>query len=226
MSRTAQIEFLSRFAGTYDAIVRAMGFGPMWRAVADAAAPKPGETALDVCTGTGGVARELARLGARVTGVDLAQGMLRRAVRSWRPDDPYPCPGFALMDARQLAFPDRSFRVVTCAMALHEMSERERRLVIEEIRRVASDRVVITEYNVPPSGIRRLLFQMWRSFEYLESDDFQSFVTRDFEKRLEAAGLVVERSVDVNGYRVWCCRPEPDETAVAAEPPAAFSYAI
>ena len=214
VSRPAQIDFLSRVAPLDDVVVRAMGFARMWRAVAEAGAPKPRETALDVCTGTGGVARELARLGARVAGIDLARGMLRRADRSWRPDD-HPRPGFVRMDARKLAFRDDSFRLVTCAMALHEMSERERQTVIGEIGRVASNRVVITEYRVPTSPLRRLLFLIWRSFEYIESDDFAGFVAQDFRKRLEQADLVVDRSIDVGAYRVWCCRPAVRQSGLA-----------
>jgi hypothetical protein len=50
MSRPAQIQFLSRFAVAYDPVVHLMGFAPLWRAIAEVAAPAAGEWALDVCT--------------------------------------------------------------------------------------------------------------------------------------------------------------------------------
>src|SRR5512143_2418786 len=185
MSRPTQIQFLSRFAAAYDPVVRFMGFTPLWKAVAEVAAPGRGEWTLDVCTGTGGAALELARRGARVVGLDLAAGMLRRARRK-RSDA---APHFVRMDARQLAFADRAFPLVTCSMGLHEMAEAERTGALAEIARVASDRVVIAEYRVPRDARRRLLFRMSRAFEYAESDDFSSFMRRDLGARLEQAGL-------------------------------------
>ena len=205
MSRPAQIKFLSRFAAAYDPVVRFMGFTPLWKAVADVAAPTPGEWTLDVCTGTGGAALELSNRGARVVGLDLATGMLRQARRkrsAAAPEAPY----FVRMDARRLAFADRSFPLVTCSMALHEMAEGERTGALAEMSRVSSNRVVIAEYRVPRHRRRRMLFRMSRMFEYAESDDFGGFVRRDLGARLAQAGLVVGDAHDVGAYRIWACR--------------------
>jgi len=204
MSRPAQIEFLSRFADAYDPIVALLGFPVLWRAIADLAAARPGERALDVCTGTGGTALELARRGARVVALDLGPGMLRVAARKQHAAALGDA-AFACMDARRLAFRDGSFPLVSCSMALHEMDEAERALVLGEIRRVACDRVVVAEYRVPPPGAARLAFRLARLYEYWESDDFASFVARDFRERLEAAELCVVESRDVGAYRVWRC---------------------
>lgn len=204
MSRAAQIDFLSRFAGAYDPVVHFLGFAPLWRAVADVAAPRPGEPALDVCTGTGGVALELVRRGAQVIGVDLAAGMLRRACRK-RDDARARNGSFLRMDARALAFGDRAFPLVTASMALHEMEEVERARVLQEIARVAGDRVIIAEYRVPQDARCQLLFRAVRLFEYLESDDFEGFIARAVGDRLEQAGLRIETSSDVGAYRVWRC---------------------
>jgi ubiquinone/menaquinone biosynthesis C-methylase UbiE len=206
MSRSAQIQFVSYFAHTYDPVVRLLGFPPLWRAIADVAAPAVGEPVLDVCTGTGGAALELARRGARVIGLDLAEGMLRRA---YDKHNGFATSGgalFARMDARRLAFPDRSFSLVTCSMALHEMAESEREQVLREISRIASDRVVIAEYRVPQSVAGSLLFRLERAFEYLESDDFERFVRADLRAQLECVGFNVDRPRDVGAYRIWPCR--------------------
>jgi ubiquinone/menaquinone biosynthesis C-methylase UbiE len=202
MSRLAQIRFLSRFARAYDPIVRAMGFTQLWHAIGEVAAPAPGERALDVCTGTGGAAFELARRGAQVVALDLAAGMLRCARRKAANGS---APLLVRMDARRLAFGDRAFPLVTCSMALHEMSEPERTHVLGEIARVATDRVVIAEYRVPPPGARRALFRATRAFEYAESDDFEGFVRRDVGARLAAAGLQVTAARAVGPYHVWRC---------------------
>ena len=55
--------------------------------------------------------------------------------------------GFVELDARELPFPNGAFPLVTCCMALHEMSEPERDRVVREIRRVTSDRVVVADYR-------------------------------------------------------------------------------
>jgi hypothetical protein len=113
------------------------------------------------------------------------------------------------MDARRLAFRNRTFAHVTCAMALHEMAEQERDQVLRELQRVASDRVLITDYRVPPSGWSRPFFHLMRIFEYLESDDFESYRADDLPARLEKAGFHVEETWDAGPYRIWPCRVAP-----------------
>jgi demethylmenaquinone methyltransferase/2-methoxy-6-polyprenyl-1,4-benzoquinol methylase len=205
MSRPAQIEFLSRLARAYDPVARVMGFRPLWEALAARAAPSPGERCVDVCAGTGGVALALARRGARVLGVDLSPGMLARARRKALRAGLESRARFARMDARSLALPDASVPLVTCAMALHEMSEDERESVIAELRRVASRRVLVGEYRVPAPGWRRGFFQLRRAYEYLESDDFQGFTSVDVGSRLAAVGFSVESPLDEGPYRIWPC---------------------
>ena len=110
------------------------------------------------------------------------------------------------MDARRLAFRDRHFPLVTCCMAVHEMAEGERTSALAELCRVARERVLVAEYRVPTSGLRRAAFRIGRSFEFLESDDFESFLARAMPERLEAAGLRVEAVSNAGFYRVWSCR--------------------
>ncbi len=205
MSRPTQIEFLSRFAAAYDPVVYCMGFSPLWKAIADVATPAAGEWALDVCTGTGGAALELAHRGAHVVGLDLAAGMLRQAQRKLNGSaarGPY----FVRMDASRLAFADRSFPLVTCSMGLHEMADGERTRTLAEIARVTSHRVVIAEYRVPPDPPQRLLFRMRRAFEFAESDDFGGFMRANLEERFAQAGLWVDAALDVGAFRIWSCQ--------------------
>lgn len=206
MSRPAQISFLSHVAAAYDPVVARLGFRGLWWEMADHAAPVRGARCLDVCTGTGGVALALAARGARVVGLDLAHGMLRRAVRKARGHGFDGRVRFLRMDARSIAFPDSSFDLVTCCMALHEMSEPEREVVLAEIARVARTRVVVAEYRVPRAGLALRLFSLRHLFEYIESDDFPAFVGRDMGDRLEAAGLAIGDVRDSGRYRLWRCR--------------------
>src|SRR5438552_5951204 len=71
-----------RIAGVYDAMNTAMtaGLHHRWRArAADLAAVGPGSRVLDVATGTGDLAIELARRGCEVVGTDFSDEMLDRA---------------------------------------------------------------------------------------------------------------------------------------------------
>lgn len=207
MSRPAQIRFLSQVAAAYDPVVARLGFGSLWRQMAEHGAPARGARCLDVCTGTGGVALALAAQGAHVVGLDLAPGMLHRAVRKARARGVDDHVRFVHGDARCMAFPDRAFELVTCCMALHEMAEAERATVLGEIARVAGTRVVVAEYRVPAGALARRWFSLRHCFEYLESDDFPAFLRRDVGSRLEAAGLAIAAVRDAGRFRLWRCRP-------------------
>jgi ubiquinone/menaquinone biosynthesis C-methylase UbiE len=205
LSRPRQIRFLSSVARLYEPVVAVLGFRRLWHRVAELAAPSSGARALDVCTGTGGVASALAARGARVVGVDLAHGMLRVAHRRNHVSAAGEAIRLARGDACALPFPDDAFRRVTCCMSLHEMSEAERGAVLLEIRRIAACRVAVAEYRVPRSRLGRLLFRLRHAFEYLESDAFEPFVARAFESRLAEAGLEVRQIDDVGPFRIWLC---------------------
>lgn len=81
-------------------------WGRAWSAVLP---PEPADV-LDVGTGSGHVARLLAGLGHRVTGMDLSDGMLRIA-RQHAERDPHP-PRFVTGDAVDPDFPEGSFDAV------------------------------------------------------------------------------------------------------------------
>ena len=81
-----------------------------WGRVWSAALPPAPADVLDVGTGSGHVARLLAGLGHRVTGIDLAPGMLEIAARH-AANDPHP-PRFIAGDAVDPDFPEASFDAV------------------------------------------------------------------------------------------------------------------
>ena len=78
--------------------------------------PKPGEKILDLATGTGWTSRLLARRGAIVTGVDIAQGLLDAAERNARNERLLV--SYRQGDAEQLPFDDESFDAIasTCGV--------------------------------------------------------------------------------------------------------------
>jgi ubiquinone/menaquinone biosynthesis C-methylase UbiE len=99
--------------------------------VCDAAKIGPGQTVLDVASGTGVLAREAAdRVGpsGRVAGIDAGPGMIAVAKRISPDID------FRVGDAHALPFPDASFDAVVCQFALMFFADRPQ--AIREMRRV------------------------------------------------------------------------------------------
>ena len=70
-------------------------------------APRPGDRVLDCATGTGWTARNVARMGARVTAVDIAPGLVAAARTLSRGIEP--AIDFRVADAEALPFADAAF---------------------------------------------------------------------------------------------------------------------
>src|SRR3984893_4214795 len=103
-----------RIAGVYDLMNTAMtaGLHHRWRArAADLARVGPGSRALDVATGTGDLAIELARRVApagEVVGIDFAEQMLARARAKAAANGAGVQPRFEWGDALELPYADDS----------------------------------------------------------------------------------------------------------------------
>lgn len=158
--RTRSTSIASMFgeiAGHYDLLnfVMTLGQDQRWRRrAAQVARLRPGDTALDVATGTGDLAFELARHvipGGRVIGVDFADPMLalarNKAERAHLPVQ------FQHADALHLPFASGTFAAVTCAFGLRNMADRPAALA--EMARVTrpGGRVVILELTPPQAPL-------------------------------------------------------------------------
>jgi demethylmenaquinone methyltransferase/2-methoxy-6-polyprenyl-1,4-benzoquinol methylase len=131
-----------------------------WRRVAARQATlKPGDHALDVCTGTGDLARELARAVGRqgqVIGTDFAANMLRLGQRKFGQSV-----RFVLADTQALPFPSDSFDAVTVAFGIRNVADLE--TGIREMARVArpGGRVLILEFNQPTNPLVAALYRFY-----------------------------------------------------------------
>lgn len=83
---------------------------------------KPGEHILDVGCGTGHLTAQIAAEGAHVTGVDRSPEMIQQARAA------HPSITFEVMDARDLAFPEK-FDAVFSNATLHWITDPERAVV-------------------------------------------------------------------------------------------------
>jgi demethylmenaquinone methyltransferase/2-methoxy-6-polyprenyl-1,4-benzoquinol methylase len=147
-----------RIAGVYDLMngVMTAGLHHRWRArAADLASVGPGSRALDVATGTGDLAVELASRGAEVVGMDFSEKMLELARAK--------APGiaFAAGDAQALAYDDASFDAATVGFGARNFGDL--RLGLSEMARVVKPggRVVVLEITTPSKPPLSTFFSLW-----------------------------------------------------------------
>lgn len=147
-------EMFDAIAPVYDRLNTIMTFGAdsRWRRRAAAAAElQPGDSAIDLATGTGKLAVELAGLVGpfgRVEAVDLSNVMVARAAAEHRSLVQL---RFRVANALELPFPDASFDAATIAFGLRNLPDFGAGL--REMSRVVrpGGRVVCLELSLPPS---------------------------------------------------------------------------
>lgn len=125
---------------------------------------------LDIGTGTGTLAGVFARMGARVTGMDVSPGMLRQARKK------YPQVKFIQAPAHSIEeMEDNSFEVVSAAFVIHEMPPDYRVNLLRQMKRVAREVVLIIDYVPNNNPLISLVESMEKSYypEFLESVDRQ-----------------------------------------------------
>src|SRR3954470_9829484 len=112
-----------RIAGVYDRMnsVMTAGMHHRWRRrAADMAKVGPGSRALDVATGTGDLAIELAGRGATVVGLDFSERMLELARGKAQGSESIQ---FVHGNALELASPEASFDAVTVGFGARNFSD-------------------------------------------------------------------------------------------------------
>jgi demethylmenaquinone methyltransferase/2-methoxy-6-polyprenyl-1,4-benzoquinol methylase len=150
-----------RIAGFYDLMnsVMTAGLHHRWRSrAADLAAVGPGSRALDVATGTGDLAIELARrVGSdgEVVGSDFSEEMLALARRK------APEIAFESGNALELPYPDGRFDAATVGFGARNFSDLDRGLA--EMARVVrpGGRVVVLEITTPQRPPLSTFFRVW-----------------------------------------------------------------
>jgi demethylmenaquinone methyltransferase / 2-methoxy-6-polyprenyl-1,4-benzoquinol methylase len=190
-----------RIEPRYDLMNRLMtlGLDGRWRAAAaDAAAPPPRASLLDVCCGTGDLALALRRRypDGTVTGLDFSEAMLQsaraKAARRSVPVD------FIRGDLLALPFDDASFGAVTVGWGVRNVADLER--AFREMARVAQPggRIVCLEATTPRSGAGRRFHAIW------------------FERVVPALGALVAGQAEAYAYLPASVRSFPDADGLAS----------
>jgi demethylmenaquinone methyltransferase/2-methoxy-6-polyprenyl-1,4-benzoquinol methylase len=125
-------DLFAAIAPRYDLIndLQSFGLHRWWkRRLLQLAAVKPGDTALDLCCGTGDVAFALAVAGAQATGMDfsapmlaVAEGRKAKGKRQKAKVGEAAGPVFLQGDALRTSFPDAHFDLVTISYGLRNLA--------------------------------------------------------------------------------------------------------
>jgi demethylmenaquinone methyltransferase/2-methoxy-6-polyprenyl-1,4-benzoquinol methylase len=188
-------EMFGRIAGTYDLLNRTLSLGidQRWRrALLERAGNVRGKTVVDACCGTGDVALQFAKAGARVVGVDFTPQMLARAQSKGAAR--LHGPMWAHGDALHLPVRDGVADVCTVAFGIRNVTDRM--ACLREMTRVVrpGGQVLVLEFTMPPGAI---LGPMYRTY---------------FLRLLPAIGRAISKDSDAYAYlpRTVLAWPAPD----------------
>lgn len=160
-------DLFAAIAPRYDLIndLQSLGLHRWWkRRLLKLAQVKPGETALDLCCGTGDVAFALAAAGARATGMDFSAPMLAVAEGRKATMGEPASPVFLQGDALHMPFPDAHFDIVTISYGLRNLASVDDGL--REMWRVLKPggRLLVLDFGKPDNAAWRASYFAYLRF--------------------------------------------------------------
>lgn len=170
---------------------------------------QPGERVLDLATGTGWTARRIAQKGARVTGVDIGEGVIE-AARNFAKQANLDIE-FMVGDAEKCELPSGAFDVITSTCGVMFASRPE--AVAQELARLcrSGGRIGLTTW--PPTSTVHGMFQMMRPymptppnpappspFEWGREARVRELLGKDFDLKFEPGNTVLRMP---SGEAVW-----------------------
>jgi demethylmenaquinone methyltransferase/2-methoxy-6-polyprenyl-1,4-benzoquinol methylase len=145
-----------RIAPVYDVMNHVMtaGLDRRWRKLAVQEVVWPGDRVLDACCGTGDLAVEAERRGARVVGLDFSERMLERARKKSGAIE------WVQGDALALPFGDSEFDAATVGFGVRNLADLEGGL--RELARVLrpGGKLAVLEIT-RPRGLLKPFFRLW-----------------------------------------------------------------
>jgi demethylmenaquinone methyltransferase/2-methoxy-6-polyprenyl-1,4-benzoquinol methylase len=160
--RRKYYDFFSKFYDNFAALHSRDRGGDIREEFAAKAGLRRGDTALDICTGTGSLLLSLHRhVGAdgRVVGIDFSMGMLRAAKMKAAI---HPNIHLLQADAAELPFKQNALKLVTCSHAFYELKGDTRNRCLQEVSRVLKEDgcFLMMEHDIPKNLFIRFLFYL------------------------------------------------------------------
>lgn len=142
---------------------------------------------IDIATGTGAHAYELANLGHEVVGIDLDKNMLAKAGRKTSTKLKL---SFLYGDGTRLPFRSNEFDVATISFAMHDVPAKIGVKILKEAKRVINKDgfIYIVDYDQLGTCRSKILYAVAIIYE---SPNYKSFVKRDFNYYLQETGLKI-----------------------------------
>lgn len=163
---------------------------------------KDNDKILDLCTGTGTNAVNIAKknVSVKVVGVDLSKEMLAIAKSKIKKERLLNIELFR-MDAANMSFEDYCFDKVLLSLVLHEMEEGIAASIIKEAIRVLKPdgEIMITEWERSRKLLQKVIFF---PIEVLEPKPYQSFVVKNLYSYFGEFGLTVVEEIHCDYSKV------------------------
>lgn len=157
---------------------------------------------LDLCTGTGTNAVNIAKKNAsvKIAGVDLSKDMLIIAKSKIRKEKLLNIKLFQ-MDATDMEFKDECFDKILLSLVLHEIDEGLAASMIKEAIRVLKPdgEIIVTEWERSKKFLQKVIFF---PIEVLEPKPYKSFVVKNLYSYFEEFGLVVVEEIHCDYSKV------------------------
>jgi demethylmenaquinone methyltransferase/2-methoxy-6-polyprenyl-1,4-benzoquinol methylase len=163
MGKTLRVRYYDLFSRFYDKFVE-LHSGDRTKKLRQELARQTylteGNTALDICTGTGSLLPNLQeRVGRKglVVGLDFSKGMLRIAAQKV---SPFPNIALVQADAGNLPFRNQIFDALTCSHAFYELTGDAAQRCLGEVNRVLriGSHFLMMEHDVPKNLFIRVLY--------------------------------------------------------------------
>lgn len=143
---------------------------------------------IDIATGTGAHAYQLAKQKHNVIGIDLDKKMLAKASNKIMPDLKLK---FNYADGTNTNFPDSEFDAATISFAMHDIPYDIGIKILSEAKRIVKNTgfIFIIDYN-NLSGIGSKILHFFAKL--YESPNYEPFVRENLSNYLKNAGLRIE----------------------------------
>jgi ubiquinone/menaquinone biosynthesis C-methylase UbiE len=147
--------------------------------------PKPNDTVLDVCCGTGIVTCEYAKLVSHVTGIDLTPAMIEQAKILQREKNLNNI-DWHTGDVSILPFDDNSFSMVVTRYSFHHIAAP--RIVLEEMKRVCKSNGKILVVDVTPDSDKKTAYNYVEKLR--DPSHTEALTIEELRQMMESIGCI------------------------------------